>query len=236
MPFHYGYWDENSSGPKHASRAANEITATTWDPVSKQPQYKFSAVRIDKVGHKPLLNQVTDLASEVVDQAQEMASTLLSRAHPVESRYPYYLGLLEVANEEFRAACEHVAATHAENSEIVRGSQRMRQLALETLAKLQPFLARYGHTDDLQPQKLRETLFPHARHGDFGLLRDLHGLCMLANELLTTTEILRHAAEELRDREFIDFCEHATQTAKRQQIWCTTQVQDNAAQSLVVPH
>jgi anaerobic selenocysteine-containing dehydrogenase len=41
MPFHYGYWDDNSR-----PRAANEVTLPEWDPVSKQPHYKFSAVRI----------------------------------------------------------------------------------------------------------------------------------------------------------------------------------------------
>ncbi|WP_090051818.1 molybdopterin oxidoreductase family protein [Lentzea fradiae] len=37
LPFHYGF------------QAANELTHTEWDPVSKQPLYKLSAVRIRKV-------------------------------------------------------------------------------------------------------------------------------------------------------------------------------------------
>lgn len=44
IPFHYGYWDD-----PHRSRAANELTITAWDPVSKQPHFKYSAVRIRKV-------------------------------------------------------------------------------------------------------------------------------------------------------------------------------------------
>jgi anaerobic selenocysteine-containing dehydrogenase len=44
IPFHYGYWD-NPDRP----RAANELTLTAWDPVSKQPQFKYAAVRIRKV-------------------------------------------------------------------------------------------------------------------------------------------------------------------------------------------
>lgn len=43
IPFHYGYWDN----PKQ-KRAANELTITEWDPVSKQPHYKYAAVRIQK--------------------------------------------------------------------------------------------------------------------------------------------------------------------------------------------
>ncbi|MET7280554.1 molybdopterin oxidoreductase family protein [Kribbella sp. NPDC005582] len=45
LPFHFGYWD-NPDGPP---TAANELTATSWDPVSKQPMFKLAAVRIRKV-------------------------------------------------------------------------------------------------------------------------------------------------------------------------------------------
>ncbi|WP_084780250.1 molybdopterin oxidoreductase family protein [Planobispora rosea] len=49
VPFHYGYWDRDGSGPGDGTpRAANELTATGWDPVSKQPYYKISAVRVSK--------------------------------------------------------------------------------------------------------------------------------------------------------------------------------------------
>ncbi|EEF25158.1 nitrate reductase, putative [Ricinus communis] len=44
MSFHFGYWDE----PDRA-RAANELTIYEWDPVSKQPHYKYAAVRVEKV-------------------------------------------------------------------------------------------------------------------------------------------------------------------------------------------
>ena len=45
IPFHYGYWDDKSR-----SRAANELTLTEWDPISKQPHFKYAAVKINKVG------------------------------------------------------------------------------------------------------------------------------------------------------------------------------------------
>jgi hypothetical protein len=38
-PFHYSYWDV--SGSDH-TRAANEVTITAWDPVSKQPIFKVA--------------------------------------------------------------------------------------------------------------------------------------------------------------------------------------------------
>jgi ferredoxin-nitrate reductase len=49
VPFHYGYWDEERRGPNGRPRAANELTITAWDPVSKQPIFKTGAVRVELV-------------------------------------------------------------------------------------------------------------------------------------------------------------------------------------------
>jgi anaerobic selenocysteine-containing dehydrogenase len=47
LPFHYGYWEEHSSGPDgEPGRAANELTLTDWDPVSKQPIFKTAAASV----------------------------------------------------------------------------------------------------------------------------------------------------------------------------------------------
>jgi len=42
LPFHYGYWDD----PDTAPRAANELTITDWDPLSKQPIFKTAAAAV----------------------------------------------------------------------------------------------------------------------------------------------------------------------------------------------
>ena len=46
VPFHYGYWDAARTRSQH--RAANELTLTAWDPVSKQPYFKYAAVQVRK--------------------------------------------------------------------------------------------------------------------------------------------------------------------------------------------
>jgi anaerobic selenocysteine-containing dehydrogenase len=56
IPFHYGYWDtDHPQGPDdgQAGRAANELTITDWDPVSKQPLFKMSAARLELVSADP---------------------------------------------------------------------------------------------------------------------------------------------------------------------------------------
>ena len=44
VPFHYG--DGDGQGRR---RAANELTITAWDPVSKQPAFKNGAVRVTRL-------------------------------------------------------------------------------------------------------------------------------------------------------------------------------------------
>jgi anaerobic selenocysteine-containing dehydrogenase len=44
-PFHYGSFE----APNGASGAANELTITEWDPVSKQPHFKVAAVRVRRI-------------------------------------------------------------------------------------------------------------------------------------------------------------------------------------------
>jgi ferredoxin-nitrate reductase len=46
VPFHYG----SSRRHGHVARAANELTLTVWDPVSKQPMFKLAAVRARPAG------------------------------------------------------------------------------------------------------------------------------------------------------------------------------------------
>ncbi|SHJ75360.1 Molydopterin dinucleotide binding domain-containing protein [Nocardiopsis flavescens] len=51
VPFHYGYWDTGAPDAGGAGgRAANELSATDWDPVSKQPLYKTAAARLRALG------------------------------------------------------------------------------------------------------------------------------------------------------------------------------------------
>jgi anaerobic selenocysteine-containing dehydrogenase len=57
VPFHYGDLDPDPDGPARPaprSRAANELTGTAWDPVSKQPLFKgATAVRLTPVAGDP---------------------------------------------------------------------------------------------------------------------------------------------------------------------------------------
>jgi anaerobic selenocysteine-containing dehydrogenase len=48
-PFHYGYFDDPADADDGAPHAANELTLTEWDPVSKQPGFKNAAVSVRRL-------------------------------------------------------------------------------------------------------------------------------------------------------------------------------------------
>ena len=50
VPFHYG--DEGTT--RAEPTAANRLTISGWDPVSKQPYFKYAAVAIRPVGARPV--------------------------------------------------------------------------------------------------------------------------------------------------------------------------------------
>ncbi|GHF44046.1 anaerobic selenocysteine-containing dehydrogenase [Deinococcus metalli] len=64
IPWHYGSWDDPSR-----PRAANELTLSEWDPVSKQPHFKYAAVRISRYTATPppgLLGRAVDAVQRLV--------------------------------------------------------------------------------------------------------------------------------------------------------------------------
>jgi ferredoxin-nitrate reductase len=67
VPFHYGYWDGEET-----STAANEVTKSSWDPVSKQPHFKYNAVKLVKL--ETQVDKIASKAKETVRKA--MRSTI----------------------------------------------------------------------------------------------------------------------------------------------------------------
>jgi hypothetical protein len=66
VPFHFGYWDHGGD----QDRAANELTITEWDPVSKQPLFKVGACQVTKVadaGGQPAPAPTTTASRPVTD-------------------------------------------------------------------------------------------------------------------------------------------------------------------------
>ncbi len=239
LPFHYGYWDEPGTGgyePDGRPRAANELTLTAWDVVSKQPSFKYAAVKVTRAGGDSLVSKAAAAASRVMDRASELADAVMGGAHPTErSHVSDYLGYLVDANDEFAAACDYLSNQHGQNADIREGAKIIANFSREAIESLAPFVARYGRQAEKEPKALRQVLFPRPRSGGFGLLRDLHALHVLAADAQAATRIVNNAARELRDEELHALCLHLVEQGRRQQAWVDTMIKESAAQSVVVP-
>lgn len=89
IPWHYGSWDDPSR-----PRAANELTLTEWDPVSKQPHFKYAAVRIgkydagDALPHPGLLGRAVEAVQRLVGGASAPEAAVPESAATPPGRTP----------------------------------------------------------------------------------------------------------------------------------------------------
>jgi ferredoxin-nitrate reductase len=233
LPFHYGYWDEGVEDGH--TRAANELTITGWDPVSKQPYFKYAAAQVHKVGAEAVTEKIADAAGKVLDQASELTDKVMGAAHTERSRVSDCVGMLAGSNEQFAAACLSVSSHHLEEAEIQAGMSKLSQFSNEAVELLRPFGEKYGQPEAKEPEKLRSALFPAVRAGAFGVLRDLHALFVMAAEVHVALTIVMQASKELRDEGLLAACMHMDEQNKRQRAWLMTQIEHRASHTLVVP-
>ncbi|MFN2597616.1 MAG: molybdopterin oxidoreductase family protein [Pyrinomonadaceae bacterium] len=231
VPFHYGYWDERGGH----DRAANELTISAWDPVSKQPYFKYAAVSVRKVGEAGVAEKLKDAAAKTLDKASELTDKLMSSAHKERRRVADYVGILTDAHEQFGKACASVAAHHLEEAEIQFGMKKLAEFSQESLALLRPFAERHGGRDADEGAELRDALVPALRAGAYGVLRDLHSLYVMSAEVHVALTVVMQAAKELREEEFVGACIEMDELNKRQQAWLVTQIEHRASHTLVVP-
>jgi anaerobic selenocysteine-containing dehydrogenase len=149
IPFHYGYWDESGDKGEEGghARAANELTLTSWDPVSKQPYFKFAAVQVRKVSAESLTDKLADAAGKVLDRASELRDKAVSSAHAEREHVSDYMGTLVEANEQFVRACETVTSHHPEEAEVWQGMAKLSKFSNEAVELLGPFAESYGRRE-----------------------------------------------------------------------------------------
>ncbi len=233
LPFHYGYWDEKDGH----HRAANELTISGWDPFSKQPYYKYAAVQVRKAALLSNLgSKAVNVASQVKDRASEMMDQLLSGTHSTpRSHVPDMIGMFRSGLKQFAEACRWLKKLHFEEMELVGVCEPLARWCDELHDKFSAFAEKYGEQPAKEPETLRQALFPAARPGEFGELRDLQSLDMLASAVHGANTALFQAAQRLRDRAMLDLTMTAEERIRRIQAWILNQVKHRSVHSLLTP-
>jgi anaerobic selenocysteine-containing dehydrogenase len=244
LPFHFGYWDN----PGRA-RAANELTLYEWDAVSKQPHFKYAAVKLKKVS-KPSLPQpesvdlhpedrpasfVGHMAEKVGEFAKGVAAGVEQKLKPERSHISDYIGLLDESEKRLVKAFHQVRTTHPDEPDIGPLCKLFAQWSEEAGGMLKPFVTKYGERREGEPKRLDKALLVQRKRGGFDMLRDLHDLWLLVNESMMSLNVLEQAARALRDEGLLNTLKQMQDRNERQQTWLKTRISQGAPQILVVP-
>jgi hypothetical protein len=244
VPFHFGYWDN----PERA-RAANEMTLFEWDPVSKQPHFKYAAVKLKKVA-KPSLSQpeTVDLhpedhpassAARLAKQTSELVRGVVAgveqRIKPERAHIADYIGLLDESEKRLVKGFEQVRKTHPDEPDIDGLCRLFAAWSKQAESMLKPFISKYGERQDGEPKRLDKALLVKRKQGGFDMLRDIHDLWLLVNESMISLVVLEQASRALRDDELLDTLKRMQNRNERQLIWLKTRINQAAPQILVVP-
>jgi ferredoxin-nitrate reductase len=238
VPFHYGYWDQADR-----ARAANELTMTEWDPVSKQPYFKHAAVRVQKVEADSLGERMAEVVAQVGEQIKDVTKSAIETPAKIkkaliktegERPIAIYVGIAHKSDEHLAEAFTNVAHHHMAEPDIYATCMLMAQWSKDHVEKLKPFAARYQEERNKEPDRLRDALFQGPRSGGIGLLRDLTDLWLAASEVHCSYECLIQAAKALRDTELLESCASFQRDADRQLAWLRTRIDQAAPQALTV--
>lgn len=145
-----------------------------------------------------------------------------------------YLGLLHSSEQQLADAFTTIADHHGDEPDIAQTCQLLSSWSREHVQALKPLIDRYSEQKSEEPERLSKTLFEEPRTGSLALLRDLHDLWLLANQVHLCSIVLSQAAKALRDKELEAACENLGGQTKRQIAWLLTRIKQAAPQSLVV--
>jgi len=144
-----------------------------------------------------------------------------------------YLKMVRDSERQLAEAFVTVAKHHQQEPDM---EELCRLLACWSRVKAQSaerFIHKYGEERDREPARLYSNLFQGPRRGGLALLRDLHDLWLLGTEVDICWTLLRQAAQALRDRDFVETCEHNQYQTHRQLSWLETRSKQAAPQSLI---
>ncbi|GAA5964111.1 hypothetical protein JCM8115_005345 [Rhodotorula mucilaginosa] len=243
IPFHYGSADqEGGDGRKIRSRAANELTESSWDFVSKQPAFKSGAVRLTRLEPGVQIHAQSQQYETEQKKSQAVRSNGAGN-HDRTEHHRYLLdaiGEFEVFSREILDLMSQLAKKYSSAMEISHGLKLHKKLCKENVDKLQPFVEKYK--DDERNAKvdvasLRAALFPENRResGPYQTMMDLQGLATMTAHLLGWLAVLNPALQALHDVDFAEAISHATRSFSMLRAWSEDHNKVAAPQTLIVP-
>ncbi|ALW86904.1 molybdopterin oxidoreductase [Hymenobacter sedentarius] len=145
-----------------------------------------------------------------------------------------YLGLLESSEKQLTDAFEKVSQKHKDEPDIEQMCQKLSAWSREHRGRVMGFVKKYSEEKDSEPKTLKRDLFAEKRSGSLALVRDLHDLWLLTQEVQLCWIVIKQAALALRDEELKAAYEYCNARTKRQTDWLLGRIKQAAPQTLIV--
>ena len=146
-----------------------------------------------------------------------------------------YLGLVHRSEQTLAESLRTVGEGHAAEVDVLHTCDTLATWSDQHVAKLQPFVDRYGEVGDDEPERMHADGLAQVRPGGLGLVRDLQDLMVLATLVQTSWTVVHDAAQALRDRDLMQTAQSCNAETSRQLTWFNTRLKAAAPQALLVP-
>jgi hypothetical protein len=144
-----------------------------------------------------------------------------------------YLQMVKTTEQELEKALKAVADRHQQEPDLEEICTILSSWSQAKARSTDRFIHKYGRERDREPQRLYSDLFQGPRRGGLALLRDLHDLWLMTTEAQIAWTLLAQAARALRDKDFVQTCEHNKEQTHRQTSWLETRSKQAAPQTLI---
>jgi hypothetical protein len=186
-----------------------------------------------------LATRAADLAEAVSEgvgsAAAAVGSLIPSGATPGRSHIANYLAIAGESEHHLARAFDTVAEHHGHEPDVSQACRLLASWSRRNREALAPLIERYGETRESEPDALHHALFHGPRSGGLGLVRDLHDLWLLAQEVRLAYELLTQAARALRDEDMESILKGTSSHTSRQADWLRARLDQAAPQALAVP-
>jgi hypothetical protein len=149
-------------------------------------------------------------------------------------RISNYIEYTKRCEEELAKAFKVVAKHHILEPDVHEMCNLLASWSLDHVQNLQLMIDRYGEEENTEPDRLDYSLLK-IRTGSLGLLRDLHDLWLMTNEVKLCWIIILQSARALRDTKLKLACLQFGNQTKRQSEWLLTKIKMSSSQVLTVP-
>ena len=144
-----------------------------------------------------------------------------------------YLQMVKNTEKELMEAFKTVADHHRQEPDLEEICTILSSWSEAKARSTDRFIHKYGQERDREPERVYNDLFQGPRRGGLALLRDLHDLWLMTTEAQIAWTLLGQAAQALRDKDFVQTCEHNKEQTHRQTSWLETRSKQAAPQTLV---